>query len=290
MIYGSVAAVNVNTFQDMKKRGEKIAVLTAYDAPFARALDAAGTDVLLVGDSLGNVILGHENTLPVTMDDMIHHTKAVCRGAKQAFVIFDMPFMSYQASVEDAVRNAGRAVKETGCHAVKLEGGREFEPAIRAIIAAGIPVAGHLGLTPQSVRRMGGYVVQGKEPEQAKRIQEDAKIIEKAGVFMMVLECVPWPLARAITKSVGVPTIGIGAGPHCDGQVLVIHDILNMSGGRPPKFVKVYFDMEAALRKAAEQYVKDVREGVFPTMDHAFEANGAAVGKLEKKTGGKRSR
>lgn len=281
--------VTVNTLRDMKGR-EKIAMLTAYDAPFARALDAAGVDTILVGDSMGNVVLGYENTLPVTMDAMVHHTAAVCRATRRAFVILDLPFMSYQPSVAEGVRNAGRALKETGCQGVKLEGGREYAPVVKAIADAGIPVVGHVGLTPQSVHRMGGYHVQGRDEKTARRILEDAQIVEEAGASMIVLECVPWPLAKKITETLEVPTIGIGAGPHCDGQVLVIHDMLNFTGQSAAKFVKLYMDMEKQVTDAARNYVKDVRSGAFPTLDHAYGAADAKAMNLGSKRSGRRGK
>ncbi len=235
--------VTTAVVRDMKKRGEKIAVLTAYDYPTAYLLDQSGLDVLLVGDSLGMVVLGYASTLPVTMEEMIHHTKAVCRGVERAMVIADMPFMSYQVSVEAALHNAGRFLKETEAQAVKLEGGREVAEMTRRMTVSGIPVMGHLGLTPQSVQQFGGFKVQGRGDEAARRILEDARILEEAGAFSIVLEAVPAGLAGEITRSLGIPTIGIGAGAECDGQVLVTNDMLGTYERFTPKFVKKYANL-----------------------------------------------
>ena len=247
-----------------------VSMLTAYDYNTARAIDEAGIDMILVGDSLGNVMLGYENTLAVTVDDMIHHGKAVCRGAKEAFVVIDMPFMSYQASVEDAVRNAGRIVKETDCQAVKLEGGVEYADRIRAIVAAGIPVVAHIGLTPQSVNALGGYKVQGKSLEQAHKLLEDAKAVEEAGAFAITLECVPAELAAMITKQTKALTIGIGGGSDCDGQVLVYQDMLGYTDGFTPKFVKKYADVHSVMLEAFRQYKADVEQRAFPAPDQTY--------------------
>jgi 3-methyl-2-oxobutanoate hydroxymethyltransferase len=254
----------------MKRTGEKIAMLTAYDFSTASIVDEAGIDIILVGDSLGMVVMGYDSTLPVTMEDMIHHTKAVSRAVKRAMVIGDMPFMSYQTSVEDAVRNAGRFMKEAGAHGVKLEGGREVAEITRRITSAGIPVMGHLGLTPQSVHKFGGYKVQGKGDIAAKRILEDAKILEEAGAFSLVLECVPATLAGEISKSLEMPTIGIGGGIDCDGQVLVVNDMLGMFDKFTPKFVKKYANLSVDIKKAVGQYIDEVRNGVFPDEEHSF--------------------
>ncbi len=253
-----------------RKGSSPISMLTAYDYPTARMMNEAGVDMILVGDSLGNVILGYENTLAVTVDDMIHHGKAVCRAAQDAFVVIDMPFMSYQASVEDAVRNAGRILKETGCQAVKLEGGAEYTDRIRAIIQAGIPVVGHIGLTPQSVNTMGGYRVQGKSLKDAQKLLEDAKALEEAGVFAITLECVPEALAQLITERCGVLTIGIGAGRYCDGQVLVYQDMLGYAGNIAPKFVKKYADLHNTMLEAFKQYKIECAERSFPGEEHTF--------------------
>jgi 3-methyl-2-oxobutanoate hydroxymethyltransferase len=262
--------VNVQTLQDMKRRGEKIAMLTAYDHPTAVLEDRAGVDVILVGDSVGNVVLGYENTLPVTLDEMIHHARAVARARPRAMLVGDMPFMSYQASVSDAVRSAGRMVKEGGMEAVKLEGGKRMEPMIRAILDAAIPVMGHVGLTPQSLHQFGGYRVQGKGAEAADRVVEDAQLLESCGCFCIVIEGVPWQLARRITESVSIPTVGIGAGPHCDGQVLVVNDLLGIGVEVAPRFVKVYADVGKQMTAAFDAYIRDVREGRFPDLDHSY--------------------
>jgi len=254
----------------MKRRGEKISMLTAYDYPTAFLLDQTGIDALLVGDSLGMVVLGYSTTLPVSMDEMIHHTKAVCRGARRAMVVGDMPFMSYQVSVEDALINAGRFLKETDAQAVKLEGGREVAEAIRRMTASGIPVMGHLGLTPQSIQQFGGFKVQGRGDEAARRIMEDARIIEEAGAFSLVLECVPEDVAGEITRSLGIATIGIGAGAKCDGQILVTNDMLGTFERFTPRFVKKYADLAPLMREAVKRYAEEVRSGAFPGKEHSF--------------------
>ncbi|MGV8080388.1 MAG: 3-methyl-2-oxobutanoate hydroxymethyltransferase [Syntrophales bacterium] len=268
--HGKLNKVTTATIRDMKKRGEKITMITAYDYPTAAVVDEAGIDLILVGDSLGMVVLGYDSTLPVTMDVMIHHTKAVTRAVSRALVIGDMPFMSYQASVDEAVRNAGRFLQEAGAQAVKLEGGREVAEVTRRIAAAGIPVMAHLGLTPQSVHQLGGYKVQGKGNEAANRILEDAKILEEAGAFSVVLECVPTELGRVISETLSIPTIGIGGGIHCDGQVLVIHDLLGMFERFTPKFVKKYANINAQMKEAVGKYIEEVREGQFPGPEHSF--------------------
>jgi 3-methyl-2-oxobutanoate hydroxymethyltransferase len=252
-----------------KEQGEKITMLTAYDYPFAQLVDEAGIDIILVGDSLGMVVLGYESTLPVSMEEMLHHIKAVKRAVKRAFLIGDMPFMSYQTSVEEAVRNAGRFMK-AGCDAVKLEGGQEVTDKVAAIVKAGIPVLGHIGLTPQSIAQLGGYRVQGKDVQSAKKLVQDALALEKAGVFGIVLECVPYQLAKLITERCSVITIGIGAGPYCDGQVLVIHDLLGLTFSHKPKFVKTYVNLVPQIRQALSQYQTEVKEGTFPDLNHAY--------------------
>lgn len=262
--------INVNTLKEMKAKGQKITMLTAYDFPGAKVADSAGTDLILVGDSLGMVVLGHENTLSVTLDDMIHHGKAVVKGSDNSMVVIDMPFLTYQISREDAMRNAGRIIQETGGDAVKLEGGEEIIEAVSAITGAGIPVMGHLGLTPQAVGQMGGYKVQGKDPKVAKKMIADALFLEKAGVFAIVLECVPWQLAELITKKVSVPIIGIGAGKECDGQVLVYHDVLGLQSGLRPKFVKKYASLEEIMIDSVREYVKEVQQASFPGEEHIF--------------------
>jgi 3-methyl-2-oxobutanoate hydroxymethyltransferase len=268
--HGKLNKITTSVIRDMKKRNEKITMLTAYDYATAMIVDQAGIDMILVGDSLGMVVLGYESTLPVTMEDMLHHTKAVCRGAKRALVLGDMPFMSYQASVEEAVRNAGRFLQEAGAQGVKLEGGREVADATKRIAAAGIPVMAHLGLTPQSVHQLGGYKVQGKDNTVARRILEDAKILEEAGAFAVVLECIPTTLAREITSTLNIPTIGIGAGAPCDGQVLVINDMLGLFERFTPKFVKKYANLNVQMAEAVGQYIDEVRSGAFPDDAHSF--------------------
>lgn len=270
----------VTSFQNAKKKGEKISMLTAYDFTTAQLLDEAGVDSILVGDSLGMTMLGYETTLEVTMDDMIHHTKAVTRGAQNALVIGDMPFLSYHVSIEDTIRNAGRFIKEAGAHAVKLEGGLEMVDKIKALVAAKIPVVGHIGLTPQSVNVFGGFKVQGKSAEAAQAIIDDARALEAAGVFAIVLECVPAPLAKKITEIVSVPTIGIGAGKDCDGQVLVIQDVLGMYKGLSPKFVKRYKETGDDIIEATEQYIKEISEGSFPEDKHTFGMKEEVLDKL----------
>lgn len=254
-----------------KKGKEKIAALTAYDFPFARILDEAGMDIILVGDSVGMVLLGYDSTLPVTMREMIHHTKAVARAVKRALIVADMPFGSYQDSAERAYRSAKRLIQEAGADAVKLEGGKNVVKQVTALVKAGISVMGHLGMTPQSATSLGGYKVQGREPEAAKEILEDAEQLEAAGVFSIVLECVPSQLAERITKKVSCPTIGIGAGPDCDGQILVLHDLLGFKGKVQPRFVRRYAEFEEEAKKAFSRYLKDVRSGSFPALKESFE-------------------
>lgn len=262
--------VTTATFRQYKKDGKPITMLTAYDYPLARLVDAAGIDAILVGDSLGNVMLGYESTIPVTMDDMIHHVKAVTRGVNRAMVVGDMPFLSYNISLAETVRNAGRFLQEAGAQAVKLEGGREVADAIRAITAAGIPVMGHLGLTPQSLHQMGGYKVQGKDPAAAQKLLDDARAIQEAGVFSVVLEAVPTPLATMITETLDVPTIGIGAGAHCSGQVLVAHDLLGLLAGFSPKFAKRYANLQENITEALQAYRDEVKSRSFPGPEHGF--------------------
>lgn len=262
--------MNITRLIEKKANNEKITMLTAYDYSTAKILDEAGVDVLLVGDSLAMVALGYDSTIPVTMDEMLHHTRAVSKGVKNALVVGDMPFMSYQISKKDAIKNAGRFLKEAGANAVKLEGGREVAKKVRKIVDAGIPVMGHLGLTPQSVNQLGGYKVQGKEEKAAKKIISDAKELEEAGVFSIVLECVPSELAKIITESVSIPTIGIGAGVHCDGQVLVTNDMLGMFTDFTPKFVKQYAKLHEEIKASVEEYISDIKLGKFPTKKHSF--------------------
>jgi 3-methyl-2-oxobutanoate hydroxymethyltransferase len=258
-------------FRQKKEHGEQIAVLTGYDYPTALALDQAGIDAILVGDSLGMVVLGYENTLPVTMDEMLHHCRAVARGARSALLIGDMPFMSYQVSTEEAIRNAGRFLQQGGMDAVKLEGGRERLNAIRAILGAGIPVMGHLGLTPQSVNLLGGFRSQGRTAVTAGRMLEDALLLEEAGCFSLVVESVPARLAEMISKRLTIPTIGIGAGAGCDGQVLVTHDLLGLFDRFTPKFVRKYADLHTEMQNAFTAYIADVQSRVFPAQEHTVE-------------------
>lgn len=253
-----------------RKGSLPVSMLTAYDYHTACTIDEAGIDMILVGDSLGNVMLGYENTLAVTVEDMIHHGKAVCRGAKEAFVVIDMPFMSYQTSVEDAVRNAGRIMKETNCQAVKLEGGVEYADRIKAIVEAGIPVVAHIGLTPQSVNAMGGYRVQGKSLEQAQKLLADAKAVEEAGAFAITLECVPEALAKMITEHTSALTIGIGAGKYCDGQVLVYQDMLGYNNGFVPKFVKQYANLHSIMLQAFKEYKQECELRTFPENSRTY--------------------
>ncbi len=255
---------------NMKEQQEKISVLTAYDYPFAKLMDQAGVDMILVGDSVGSVFSGYDNTLPVTLDEMIYHTRAVVRGAGQALIVTDMPFMSYQVDICEARRNAGRLIKEAGAQAVKLEGGEPMAETIRAIVEIDIPVVGHIGLTPQSIHRMGGFRVQGREEQQARKILADAKAVEAAGAFALVLEAIPRDLARQVTEAVSIPTIGIGAGAACDGQVLVIHDILGLCDKYSPKFVKRYADISTTIATGIESYIQDVKSGAFPAREHSF--------------------
>ena len=270
----------VLTFKEAKEKHEKLTMLTAYDYSTAKLIDEAGINSILVGDSLGMVCLGYEDTLSVTMEDMIHHTRAVSRGAKNALVVADMPFMSYQTSVYDAVVNAGRLIKEGRAQAVKLEGGKEVTEQIRAIVNASIPVVAHIGLTPQSINAFGGFKVQGKSEEAAKRLLEEAKAVEEAGAFAVVLECVPAKLAEFISKKISIPTIGIGAGAGCDGQVLVYQDMLGMYSDFVPKFVKQYAKVGEVMKKAFEEYIKEVKDGVFPEEKHTFKIDEEVIEKL----------
>ena len=256
--------VRVPDLSEKKRRGEKIVVLTAYDFAMAQILDRAGVDVLLVGDSLGNVVLGYETTLPVTLDAMVHHTAAVSRGARRALVVSDMPFLTAQVSVSDAVRNAGRLLSEGGCAAVKIEGGKAVLDAVRRLVDIGIPVMGHLGLLPQSVHQLGGYRRQARGEEEASTLLDEARLLEEAGAFSLVLESIPPEVAKAVSAELRIPTIGIGAGPYCDGQVLVCYDMLGLSQGPVPPFVKRYADLGAAVSRAAIEYCDEVRAGRFP--------------------------
>ena len=262
--------ITTAVLRKMKETGEKISMLTAYDYPTARILDRSAIDAILVGDSLGMVVLGYSDTTRVTMEDMLHHIKAVSRGAERVMVIGDLPFLSYHQGLAESVRNAGRLIQEGGAQAVKLEGGREVIPEIQAIIRAGIPVMGHLGLTPQSIHKIGGYFIQGKNKEQALKLVEDAKALEDAGVFAVVLECVPAELAARISHAVTIPTIGIGAGGGCDGQILVTHDLLGIYQGKTAKYVKQYAQLGNLMEEAILRYVQDVKGGIFPQDGQSF--------------------
>lgn len=268
------------TFKDSKKNGEKLTMLTAYDYTTAKLLDESGIDSILVGDSLGMVVLGYDDTLSVTMEDMIHHSAAVARGAKNALIVTDMPFMSYQTSVYDAVVNAGRLVKEGKAQAVKLEGGIEFCEHIKAIVNASIPVCAHLGLTPQSINAFGGFKVQGKGKEAAQKLLDEARAVEQAGAFAVVLECVPAKLAKKISESISIPTIGIGAGTGCDGQVLVYQDMLAMYPDFKPKFVKQYTQLGSVMKDAFKQYIAEVKSGAFPSEEHTFKIDDEIIESL----------
>ena len=279
-----MARITVSDIQGMKARGEKIVMLTAYDFPSARIAEEAGVDIVLVGDSLGMVVLGYDSTIPVTMDDMLHHTKAVVRGCQRPMVVGDLPFMSYQVSVEEAIRNAGRFLQEGGCQAVKLEGGVQMAETVRRIVEVGIPVVGHIGLTPQSINQLSGYKVQGKTPEAAERLLADALALEQAGAFAVVLETIPAPLAELISKHLRIPTVGIGAGAGCDGQVQVWHDLLSYATTflprHIPRHVKQYTDVGAAIRSAIEQYASEVRAGTFPTTKESFKMDPSLLADL----------
>lgn len=268
------------TFKKAKEEKRKLTMLTAYDYSFAKLMDESGVDSILIGDSVGMVCLGYEDTLSVTMEDMIHHTAAVARGAKNALVIADMPFMSYQTSVYDAVVNAGRLIKEGHAQAVKLEGGFEVSEQIRAIVAASIPVVGHIGLTPQSINAFGGFKVQGKSEEAAQKLLDEAREVEKAGAFAIVLECVPEKLATKISEEISIPTIGIGAGAGCDGQVLVYQDMLGLFSDFTPKFVKQFADVGEVVREAFAGYIKEVQAGTFPAKEHTFKMDEDILEKL----------
>lgn len=270
----------VLTLQKAKENHEKTVMVTAYDYTTAKIMDEAGVNMILVGDSLGMTMLGYEDTLSVTMEDMIHHSAAVARGTKDAFLVTDMPFMSYQTSVYDAVVNAGRLMKEGRANAVKLEGGAEFVPHVEAIVKASIPVVAHIGLTPQSVNAFGGFKVQGKDEEAAKKLIADAKALEAAGACMVLMECVPAKLAKIITEELTVPTIGIGAGPDCDAQVLVYQDLLAMYGDFKPKFVKIFANVGEVMREGVKAYIKETKEGTFPAEEHCFKIDDSVIEKL----------
>ena len=270
----------VTTFQDQKARGDKITMLTAYDYSTAKLMDEAGINSILVGDSLGMVMLGYKDTLSVTMEDMIHHTKAVARGCENAMVVADMPFMSYQTSVYDAVLNAGRLVKEDGANAVKLEGGIKVAAQSRAVVDASIPVVAHLGLTPQSVNAFGGFKVQARNEDAARQLIADAKAVQVAGAFAVVLECIPAALAAIITKQLDIPTIGIGAGAGCDGQVLVYQDMLGLFSDMTPKFVKKFADAGTVMKEGFAKYIEETKSGAFPAEEHCFKISDEVLNKL----------
>ena len=274
--------VTISEIKEMKQKKEKIPMLTAYDYITARMIDEVGVPLILVGDSLGMVMLGYESTIPVTMDEMLHHTKAVVRGAKKALIIGDMPFMTYHASVSDALYNAARFIQEGGAQAVKLEGGEIVAEAVKRLTACGIPVMGHLGLTPQSIYQLGGFKVQGKVPEAAQRLLKDACILEEAGAFAIVLECIPAPLSRLITRRINIPTIGIGAGPDCDGQVQVISDILGLYTDFVPKHAKRYARLADEIKVAVADYVAEVKSVSFPTMKHSTPMDESLLAPLNK--------
>jgi len=264
--------ITVPDLRDARASGRRIVMLTAYDFPTARLLDEAAVDILLVGDSVGNNVLGYDSTLPVTMEEMLHHTRAVARGTRRALVVVDMPYLSYQTGTRDAIRNAGRFLKEGGAAAVKVEGGRRRARTVRALLDAEIPVMGHIGLTPQSVHLMGGYRVQGKKADEARDLVADARALEEAGAFALVVEGVPEPLGRAITEAVGIPTIGIGAGRYCDGQVLVFHDLVGLGSSPVPRFVRRYARIGEMIRDAARRFGDDVRSGAFPSESEVYSA------------------
>lgn len=274
--------ITVPLLRDFKKRGEKISMITAYDYPSAILVDKAGIEIILVGDSVGNTVLGYEDTIPVTLEDMLHHTKAVTRGAKKPLVVSDLPFMSYNVSVEQAIENAGRLMKEGGADAIKLEGGQEMAQTTETLTRAGIPVMGHIGLTPQRASQLGGFKVQGRDLGQAKKLLQDAHHLAKAGVFSLILECVPYQLARLITNKSEIPTIGIGAGPYCDGQVLVLHDLLGLSFGFSPKFVKQYVGLSQITTDALTTFKEEVKKEIFPSVEkYSFSLGEEVLEKLE---------
>ena len=274
--------ITINQIKEMKQKGEKITMLTAYDYSTARIIDEVGIPLILVGDSLGMVVLGYESTIPVTIDEMLHHTKAVVRGTKRAMVVGDMPFMTYHVSIEDALRNAARFIQEGGAQAVKLEGGVTAAEKVSRVVDCGIPVMGHIGLTPQSIHQLGGYKVQGKTPEAAARLLEDARVLEQAGAFAIVLETVPAPLATLITRRVSIPTIGIGAGVGCDGQVQVINDILGSFTDFIPKHAKQYAKLAEIIRAAITEYDREVKAGSFPTEEQSFSMDESILAKISE--------
>lgn len=274
--------VTITQIREMKQKGQRISMLTAYDYSTAKLLDEAGIPMILVGDSLGMVVLGYASTIPVTIEEMLHHTKAVVRGSKNALVVGDMPFMTYQASITEAMHNAARFMQEAGCQAVKLEGGETVAETVRRLVESGIPVMGHIGLTPQSVNQLGGYRVQGRSVEAAVKLVRDAQALEQAGAFAIVLECVPSPLAQFITQRVGVPTIGIGAGPFCDGQVQVISDLLGLFSDFVPKHAKQFARLGPTIGEAVASYMKEVTEAAFPTSKESYAMDAATVSEVEQ--------
>jgi 3-methyl-2-oxobutanoate hydroxymethyltransferase len=278
--------VTTTRLREMKRQGEKITMLTAYDYLTAKLLDELGIEVILVGDSLGMVVLGYETTLPVTMADMLHHTAAVARGCQRCLVVGDMPFLSYQVSIEKAVENAGAFLQKAGAQAVKVEGGREIIATIKKIVEAGIPVMGHLGVTPQSIHKLGGYGLRAKELAEAKKLIEDALALEEAGVFAIVLEKIPTPVAKMVTENISIPTIGIGAGPFCDGQVLVTQDLLGIFEKFVPKFVKRYANLAPLMREAISDFIKEVKTGQFPTDKQSYEISETEIAKIVPKKRG----
>jgi 3-methyl-2-oxobutanoate hydroxymethyltransferase len=278
----------INQIKEMKQSGEKIVMLTAYDYSTAKLVDQVGVPLILVGDSLGMVVLGYESTIPVTMEIMLHHTKAVVRGTEQALIVGDMPFMTYHVSVEDAIRNAGRFIQEAGCQAVKLEGGITVAEKVKRIVECGIPVMGHIGLTPQSANQLGGLKVQAKSIDAAKQLVEDAKALEQAGAFSIVLESIPARLAAIVTEQVGVPTIGIGAGPDCDGQVQVINDILGLHTAFVPRHAKQYTNLTDIIQTALTEYFNEVKDGVFPTNENSFLIGKEVLAQLKEQYGTKK--
>ncbi|MFX0044756.1 MAG: 3-methyl-2-oxobutanoate hydroxymethyltransferase [Candidatus Hermodarchaeota archaeon] len=279
-----MARKTTHSIRLMKKKGKKIVMLTSYDAPTAKILSDCGVDMILVGDSVGNTLLGYESTVPVTLDDVIHHSAAVARAKPNCLIVGDMPFMSYKVSVEQALENCGLMLQEGGAEAVKIEGAGRATEIVRAVVDSGIPVMGHIGLTPQSIYEFGGYRIQGRTADAAKELVEQARSLEDAGVFSMVIELVPSETAKVITESVEVPTIGIGAGPHCDGQVLVLHDMLGLFQDFKPTFVKRYANIHEVIVNAVGEYSKEVREGIFPDNDHSFEMTDVETGRLYGRT------
>ncbi len=277
--------ITILDLKSKKEKAEPITMLTAYDYPTGLLVDQAGIDIILVGDSLAMVVLGHESTVTVTMDEMLHHCKAVARGAKHPLLVGDMPFMSYQVDVKEAVRNAGRFLKEGGMDVVKLEGGRDMAPTVQAIVGAGIPVMGHIGLTPQTISKLGGYRVQGKDVAAARALIDDALALEDVGAFSLILEAIPSPVAKLITERVSIPTIGIGAGPNCDGQVLVIHDLIGLFDRFVPKFVKQYANVFAPIVEALESYRDEVRDGTFPGPEYCYGMGDEALQALLEELG-----